>query len=98
MSDFEKRYAAMSAEEKAAGWDAYHRLGERQWLLYKCSDCDPDPVLKDPDEEFEYEGQGTAMLVLPSDIARPDHCPRCGNYLSLDEGMPVRVTTAGVTQ
>lgn len=98
MSDFQERYAKMSAEERAAGWDAYHGLTDRVWHMYVCSDCDPDPMFRDEDDESGVEYDNKAIVILPSDIERPDHCPRCQSYLSLGDPTVVRVTVLGTTK
>jgi hypothetical protein len=88
-----KLYAGLSPQQKAESWDRYHGLTDRTWHLYTCSDCDPDPMLYDEENPPEYATK--AMIVLPSDIERPEECPRCQSYLGLGDPMVVRVTTLG---
>jgi DNA-directed RNA polymerase subunit RPC12/RpoP len=85
------RYEDLSDGQKVAGWDKHHGLSDRKWLLYRCSDCDPEFAEDDEDERTQYTGP--MRMVYPAEEDKPDYCPRCGSYLSLDEGTEVYVTT-----
>jgi hypothetical protein len=98
--EWQKAYEALSPEQKAASWDRYHGLTERTWHLYECSDCDPDPMFADEEDKADPDHPSNlysnkALIVLPSDIERPNYCPRCESYLSLGDPTVVRVTTLG---
>jgi len=55
---------------------------DEDWQEYHCSDC--DPTLGDPDEDSEHDKP--YVLMVPEGDPIPDHCPRCGSYLSLLDG------------
>lgn len=65
--------------------NSFERWSE-QFVGVACSDCDPS--LWDEDERRQHEADGNAyvkayVFAIPADEEVPDHCPRCGNYLSL---------------
>jgi hypothetical protein len=52
-----------------------------------CSDCDPSLWGKDEQRQHEEAGDSyekAYVFAIPADEKRPDYCPRCGSYLSLD--------------
>lgn len=66
---------------------------DEDWQEYHCSDCDPS--FADEGEESEYDK--LYQLMVPVGEPVPDHCPRCGSYLSLldgDKGLRVANTPA----
>lgn len=85
-----KRWEALPDEEKQRQLDAHYHLSDRDWVMYSCSDCDPE-MLEEGDEGYgEYEHDAT--VVLPKDAPVPRNCWRCGGYLSMSPPSPVTVS------
>jgi DNA-directed RNA polymerase subunit RPC12/RpoP len=53
---------------------------DENWQAYRCSDC--DPTIDDEVEEYKKP----YVMLVPEGENVPDHCPRCGSYLSLLDG------------
>lgn len=92
MTDYQARWAAMSPQERTATLDAVHGFSTKEWALFQCSDCNPE--FMDEDDEHHGEWDGPFQMVCVKD-ERPDYCPRCLSYLSLDS--PGTATVVHIT-
>lgn len=90
-----KPMTEMTPLEQMAAWSSYHKLDQEPWILYTCTDCDPENLLDDADDEDPANKYDiAAQIVLPQRIDKPNHCPRCGSYLSMMASATVTVTWA----
>lgn len=83
-----ERWGALPASERRASLDAYHHFSDRKWVAYECSDCHPDTW---DEEDGEPKPDAPCTVITTREIGAPDHCPRCGSYLSMGSDTPTRV-------
>jgi hypothetical protein len=94
MREWQAKYEKMTPEQKVAMWDSYRGLDQGEWVLYSCTDCDPE--FHDEDEEGAGEKYERKFQMICRRDDRPDYCPRCLSYLSLSEESSVKATTGEI--